>query len=83
MANLLLSRQPQFLQSKPRFNFQTSTEPNSLRVIKRLCVEYSCKRYRQWCAMSSPQDLDEFEDENEQLKQENKTLLKVVGQLTM
>uniref|UniRef100_A0A087YID4 PRKC, apoptosis, WT1, regulator n=1 Tax=Poecilia formosa TaxID=48698 RepID=A0A087YID4_POEFO len=27
-------------------------------------------------------DLDEFEDENEQLKQENKTLLKVVGQLT-
>ncbi|TUC19546.1 PRKC apoptosis WT1 regulator protein [Bagarius yarrelli] len=27
-------------------------------------------------------DLDEIEDENEQLKQENKTLLKVVGQLT-
>ncbi|XP_023694420.1 PRKC apoptosis WT1 regulator protein [Paramormyrops kingsleyae] len=27
-------------------------------------------------------DLDELEDENEQLKQENKTLLKVVGQLT-
>lgn len=30
----------------------------------------------------SPQDLDDIEDENEQLKQENKTLLKVVGQLT-
>lgn len=29
-----------------------------------------------------PQDLDDIEDENEQLKQENKTLLKVVGQLT-
>lgn len=28
------------------------------------------------------QDLDDIEDENEQLKQENKTLLKVVGQLT-
>ncbi|XP_010006343.1 PREDICTED: PRKC apoptosis WT1 regulator protein [Chaetura pelagica] len=27
-------------------------------------------------------DLDDIEDENEQLKQENKTLLKVVGQLT-
>lgn len=27
-------------------------------------------------------DLDDMEDENEQLKQENKTLLKVVGQLT-
>ncbi|XP_072340836.1 PRKC apoptosis WT1 regulator protein [Scyliorhinus torazame] len=27
-------------------------------------------------------DLDEIEDENDQLKQENKTLLKVVGQLT-
>ncbi|XP_018611166.1 PRKC apoptosis WT1 regulator protein [Scleropages formosus] len=27
-------------------------------------------------------DLDDLEDENEQLKQENKTLLKVVGQLT-
>lgn len=30
----------------------------------------------------SRQDLDDIEDENEQLKQENKTLLKVVGQLT-
>lgn len=30
----------------------------------------------------TPQDLDDIEDENEQLKQENKTLLKVVGQLT-
>ena len=30
----------------------------------------------------SSQDLDDIEDENEQLKQENKTLLKVVGQLT-
>ena len=29
-----------------------------------------------------PKDLDDIEDENEQLKQENKTLLKVVGQLT-
>ncbi|MGH0164562.1 UNVERIFIED_CONTAM: hypothetical protein FKN15_069994 [Acipenser sinensis] len=27
-------------------------------------------------------DLDDIEDENEQLKHENKTLLKVVGQLT-
>ncbi|KAK6314728.1 hypothetical protein J4Q44_G00142570 [Coregonus suidteri] len=27
-------------------------------------------------------DLDDIEEENEQLKQENKTLLKVVGQLT-
>uniref|UniRef100_H3D538 PRKC, apoptosis, WT1, regulator n=1 Tax=Tetraodon nigroviridis TaxID=99883 RepID=H3D538_TETNG len=27
-------------------------------------------------------DLDDIDDENEQLKQENKTLLKVVGQLT-
>uniref|UniRef100_G1NEU0 Pro-apoptotic WT1 regulator n=1 Tax=Meleagris gallopavo TaxID=9103 RepID=G1NEU0_MELGA len=27
-------------------------------------------------------DLDDIEDENEQLKQENKTLLKIVGQLT-
>lgn len=30
----------------------------------------------------SLQDLDDIDDENEQLKQENKTLLKVVGQLT-
>ena len=27
-------------------------------------------------------DLDDIEDENEQLKQENKILLKLVGQLT-
>lgn len=34
------------------------------------------------CAVPFSQDLDDIEDENEQLKQENKTLLKVVGQLT-
>lgn len=34
------------------------------------------------CLTPPPQDLDDIEDENEQLKQENKTLLKVVGQLT-
>lgn len=33
-------------------------------------------------SLVSRQDLDDIEDENEQLKQENKTLLKVVGQLT-
>lgn len=50
-------------------------------------VEYSCgsacgRRYEPSCAVPSPQDLDDIEDENEQLKQENKTLLKVVSQLT-
>lgn len=34
------------------------------------------------CVCVYLQDLDDIEDENEQLKQENKTLLKVVGQLT-
>lgn len=34
------------------------------------------------CVFVLLQDLDDIEDENEQLKQENKTLLKVVGQLT-
>lgn len=34
------------------------------------------------CVALLVQDLDDIEDENEQLKQENKTLLKVVGQLT-
>lgn len=37
---------------------------------------------RSCCSVLSVQDLDDIEDENEQLKQENKTLLKVVGQLT-
>lgn len=41
-----------------------------------VCEFLSC------CSVLSVQDLDDIEDENEQLKQENKTLLKVVGQLT-
>ena len=35
-----------------------------------------------WFLSGLSQDLDDIEDENDQLKQENKTLLKVVGQLT-
>lgn len=54
-----------------------------------LAPEYSCMMSPPRPTPTTPpplllsrQDLDDIEDENEQLKQENKTLLKVVGQLT-
>lgn len=46
-------------------------------------VQVAFLNLRHFClVLVSEQDLDDIEDENEQLKQENKTLLKVVGQLT-
>lgn len=47
-----------------------------------LTVVRRCVPITDLCVCVYLQDLDDIEDENEQLKQENKTLLKVVGQLT-
>lgn len=60
----------------PRRASLISTLMEAVKGWRELRPEYSC------LLLLSRQDLDDIEDENEQLKQENKTLLKVVGQLT-
>lgn len=82
MSNLFLSVQPGcrgvLAVSNARFNSQTNTGRRGGRAVIRI----GPRRTHRHPFRPISQDLDDIEDENEQLKQENKTLLKVVGQLT-
>lgn len=66
----------------PHFQINCLYElPLSVYILKCFYLEY-LKKLTYYFPFGFLKDLDDIEDENEQLKQENKTLLKVVGQLT-